>query len=249
MYPRLVGLLAAVPLLAMAQANPIVERYTYSYVDPGASGTFAGAAVGYNNSLRMADGFTGDALYSLSALPLATNISFYAVNGATVTPTSSPDGTPVTPVQVTGNGGNGQGWGFDYHIVASPVAGQSFLQQDVVDGHQVLRFTGGGTGLIPTGARFYSSVVIQGDWSSPVSHSPVLYGAGYSLIQDFEYDGFFTRFTIDTSSYNGTNPSIAFYLIGAPVPEPASGALLLSGLGLVVLLSRRRQAAGATVQR
>lgn len=241
MKKPVLGLLAILSFCAAAQDNPNVERYTYSYIDPGAAGTFSGAALVYNNSFRIADGFSGDAFYTVSARPLATGITFYAVNGATIDPTSSPDGTPVTNVKVTGNGGDGQGWGFDYAVVASPVAGQSFLQQDVVDGHYVLRFNGGGAGLLPSGARFLSSVVIQGDWTAPASHSPVSYGAGYTVDQDFAFDGTSTRFTIETSNYNGTGPSIGFYLIGAPVPEPGTWALLLLGLGPLVALQARRR--------
>lgn len=239
----LFSLSALAPLLAAAQlANPNVERDTYSRIDPGAPGTFAGASMAYTNAFGMLQDFNATSLYEVAALPLATNIVFYGINGATVTPTSAPDGTPNTLVFVSGTAAAGQGWGFDYDIVASPTAGQSFLRQDVVGGLNVLRFDGGGFGLLDNGGRFLSSVVILGDWSSPASRSPVLYSDDpeYSVLHDFEYDGVHTRFTIETNRYRGNDPSISFYLIGAPVPEPSTWVLLLLGLGAVAAAGRRR---------
>lgn len=218
-----------------------VVRYTYSYIDPGAAGTFAGASMDYNNNFLLSD-CRGTTTNIVNARPLATDIKFKGVGDITVDPSSSPNGTPSTEVKVTSPEGVGGGWDFDYRIASSPTAGLSFLQNDVVGGRHVLRFAGGGAGLLEVGGLFTSTVVINGDWSNPASRSPsTAYGSGYAVIQDFVFDGTSTRFAVQNTNYNGTDPGISFYLIGAPVPEPGTWALLLLGLGAVVVTRRRQR--------
>lgn len=211
-----------------------VVRYTYSYIDPGAPGQFVGASMVYNNNFQLNTN-CGQSGFTVSSLPLATDISFKGVNGVIVTPGMSPDGTTLTNVTVQSPGGPDRGWDFDYRIAASATPGQSFLQYDIVGGHHVLRFNGGGAGLLEVGGSFFSRVVINGNWSNPDSHSSALYNPAFTLTDDFAYDAIadVTIYRVETTSYNGSNPGISFYLIGAPVPEPATWALLFAGFGAI----------------
>lgn len=229
----------AMATVAQAQVPSITERYTYTYVTPGAAADFSGASYVYNNTLNL-DEVAGETGVALSIQPGAQNIVVYGFGGTTVSPTFAPDYTPLVPVSITSPGGPGNGWGFDYTGGAN-----GFLNPTIIGGRRALAFSGGGFGVLSNG-RFLSSVIIAGDWSSLANRTAASFGAGYSILDDFAFDGMTTRFTIVTDSYQGINPSISFALLGAGVPEPQSWALMLSGFALIgVGLRRKRLPAAA----
>lgn len=241
----LAALIAAGVLAApQARAVPLqIERYTYTYVTPLAA-DFSGSSYVYNNTINFDSG-DGTLDNTLTFQSGASAISIYGLGGTTVAPSTAPDGTGSLLVSITSPGGSGQGWGFDYDGLASATPGLSFLTYGSAGGVSTLAFNGGGSNFVDMGGRFLSTVVMQGDWSDPGSHSAATYAPGYSVFQDFVYDAATDRtiFSVETASYaTGVNPSIAFTLLGAavPVPEPASVALL--GGGLLVLWTLRRRA-------
>ena len=241
MHKALFGvILAGLATAVQAQQVPgMTERYTYTYVTPGAAPDFSGASYVYNNTINL-DAVAGTTGTPLSIQPGAQNIVFYGFGGTTVSPPSAPDGTPVVGVTVTSPGGPGNGWGFDYSGGAN-----GFLNPTIIGGRRALSFAGGGFGVLSNG-RFLSSVIITGDWSSLANRTAASFGAGYLILDDFAFDGTSTRFTIVTDNYQGINPSISFALLGAGVPEPQSWVLLLAGFALIGAGLRRQRLPEAT---
>ena len=230
---------------ALAQTAPTsIERYTYTYVTPGGS-DFSTSSFVYNNTINF-DGTAGIISPTVNFQQVATNISLYGQGATTVSSTSVPDHTPLVVETITSPGGPGQGYGFDYNGVAASTPGLSFLTFGVLGGHYALTFSGGGTNLVDLGGRFFSSVVIDGDWSDPLSHTTATFAPGYSIDTDFVYDSISdkTTFTIETNDYQtDVNPSIAFSLIGGStgaVPELSTWAMLLTGFGGLALAGYRR---------
>jgi hypothetical protein len=238
---------------AFAQSAPgSIERYTYTYVTPGAP-DFSASSFVYNNTINF-DGTAGSIFPTVNFQSVATGIDLYGQGSTTIDPTSAPDHTPFVVTTIDSPGGSGQGWGFDYNGVASATAGSSFLTFGVVSGHYALTFSGGGTNLVDAGGRFLSSVIIDGDWSDPASHTTATYSAGYFIDSDFVYDSGSNKtvFTIETDDYQtGTDPSISFALLGGTagaVPEPSTWAMMslgLAGIGFLGLRARRGRLASA----
>ena len=223
-----------------ASAQLAVERYTYSYINPGAPGNFAGAGYVYNNTLNL-DSNSGTVGYGLTIAAGAQGINFYGGGGTTISPASAPDFTALVPVTVTSPGGSGQFWGFDYFGGTN-----GYLSLGVLGGRNALLFSGGGSAIVEAGGRFLSSVVIAGDWSSLANRTAAAFNSNFNVLDNFSFDGTNTRFTVETSNYLlGQNPQISFALLGGGVPEPASWAMLIAGFGLVGAAARRRRVVSA----
>lgn len=239
-------LLAIPSVLAatQAQAADPIERYTYTYVTPG-SADFSASSFLYNNTVNF-DTVAGSIVQTINFQSVAKSIVIYGQGGTVPSVTSLPDFTPSQDVTFTSPGGTGQGYGFDYTGVATATAGLSFLTYGVVNGHYALTFTGGGTNLVDNGGRFFSSVVIDGNWSDAASRTLASFDPGYSIDQNFIYDSVSnkTTFTIETTNYQANNPTISFSLLGAlapSVPEPATWAMMIVGFGAIGASLRRRR--------
>lgn len=235
---RLRLMLAAVLLLPTAAAAQIAERYTYTYITPGSLPDFSDSSFVYNNTFNLKPGATAFD-FNFSIVPGAQGINTYGINGTTTSPTSVPDGSSSYLFTVTPTASPDQGFGLDYFGGAT-----GFIASTTVGGRYALGFSGGGTSGVDIGGRFVSSVVLLGDWSSAASHTPVSYGSGYSVLQDFVYDGTNTRFVISTDDFQGTSPGISFSLLGArigAVPEPATWSMMIVGFGAVGASVRRRR--------
>jgi hypothetical protein len=123
----------------------------------------------------------------------------------------------------------------------------------IVGGRYALTFTGGGTESVAAGSDYFLSIIIGGDWSNPLSHTPVLYSPDYTLDLDFQYfgGGNRTEVQLEMPRYLQDNATISFSLLGdaAPVPEPASYALMAMGflsLGLLRLALKSERAASVS---
>ena len=225
---------------AASVAGPLsIERDTVTTINPGAAGTFAGASFDYANTIKFDKG-TGSVGYILNTLPAATGITISALGLSTVSPSSLPDGANSAPVTVTGDSTGSGGWSFHYVGQSSSTPGNSYITNMISGGMYALEFSGGGSNFVDAGNTFDSLVSIMGDFSAGTLHSAVTYGAGYSLVGDFVFNGTYTNVEVKTTSYAlGVNPQIDFTLFGNTVPEP--GTLALVGAALAGLVATRKR--------
>jgi len=114
----------------------------------------------------------------------------------------------------------------------------------VEDGHYVFRQIGvgglpfGGV-LVDDGFAYTERITFSGNWSSvgtsPGSHLLEAVNARWTIDQNFVFDGVQTVFQahIDPFFNDGRHGLGLAYSLHAPIPEPATYALLLIGLGIV----------------
>lgn len=215
-------------------------RDSITTIAPGAVGTFSGSDFSYGSDLY----FTGSGSWSSqwSFESTASAISVTGFGGVNVTPTSLPAGTALATITATVPAGGAAGLDIYYSGDSSATPGASFLTTTMALNRYALTFAGGGVNGVNDGGTFDSTVRILGNWSSPSSHSALTFGAGYSLVQDFVYNGAFTTVEVQTTDYDGVNPSIDFTLYGntAAVPEPGVWSLLCVGALVLFMRARRR---------
>ncbi|MBC9878580.1 PEP-CTERM sorting domain-containing protein [Bradyrhizobium sp. INPA01-394B] len=174
-------------------------------------------------------------------------------------PSSAPAGTPLVNGTLF-NGGGGGTFSFSYTTANGPDFTHSWTTSGVAGGHNVLQFGGtggqgfggGGSNLVDIGGIFTVEVFIQGKWTPGTATGDVYLtniASGYNIVSDFEYNSSLdaTVFSASTGSYDGTNPSIAFNLVGdqvSAVPEPSTWAMMVIGFCGVGFMTyhRRRQA-------
>ena len=222
------GLLVAGVSIPASAAVVFQSRTTTTTIHLGNTATLAGASFDYANLVTFSSDPGESIAITLSTSGNATNISTSAGGGASVTPSSVPNGTPQANLTLTGNAVSGGGsWQFGYQGTAGTAAGSSFIVYDSVNNRYALDFAAGGSNFVTPGGTFTSTLAIDGDWSAPSSHSAISFGAGYTLVDDFVFSGGVTRVTVKTTNYDNTNPGIVFSLLGAQVvPEPGSLALV-----------------------
>jgi hypothetical protein len=231
---------ALVSLCAGAWAAPVaLTRTTHTTVDVGTPGTFAGASFDYRNTITFDNG-AGQYQINLTTVAAATGITLNGLGTTTVAPPTIPNGASTTTVTATSDGSAGSGYQFGYTGLASSTPGNSFISNTTAGGVYELYFSGGGSNALDVGGDFYSEVDILGDFSSAGSHGGLSYGAGYTLVNDFTFDGTYTKVTVETRSFNGTNPSIQFALYGNSLSVPEPGGLPLVGAALLSLFGLRR---------
>ena len=158
------------------------------------------------------------------------------------------------------NGGGGGKFQFGYQTQNGADFSSSWTVLGVAAGHQVLAFGGtgsqgfGGCGsqFLDAGGVFTCEVFISGDHPEGMGTGDAYVTSldpSYNVTSDFVYDANIkaTVFGVSTGDYTGVNPSLGINIVGAPVPEPATWAVMLAGLGGlgVAMRSRRKQAAAA----
>lgn len=118
---------------------------------------------------------------------------------------------------------------------------ESFLFTRVESDRHVMRFLGGGEGLVDTGDGFAVDVTLNGRWDpNSIETGGVRFieiNNGYQITDFFTYDetSDTTRFAAISDSYL-RDPGLRFDLIGAAVPAPSA----LTTLGLITGLCARR---------
>lgn len=234
----------AVAGAAPASAQTVTSKtsdYTLSWSSPTFAGNsaFLAASLAYgaqpafsgsNFSIGFPNGATGFALQDAGG-----------ITASAFTPlTTSPVG-----VAVSGDGSAGS-WGYSYNAV-SP-----YLATGTQGGLETLTFTGGGAVGIG-GIYYYVNVFLPGNWTtSGTATGDYTFngvGAGFST-PTFTYDPgtqVTTVSTFTTNYTNGENAGLDFTLFGASaaVPEPASWAVMILGLGMAGAAIRRRRAGPA----
>ena len=241
-----IAALAFVALSAgSASATTFSERDVVYNID--VSGGLNSAVTQYDNVVTLPVGGTNSIGGSLSLRTGATGVYITTAGGVATTFSPPALGTPLIFGDIT-NDGTGGTFNFGYKTANGPDFTTSWTKSEVMFGHNVLHFSGGGTGFLDTGGIFVDNIFITGDWSglgtNAGNHTGLTFASGYSVINDFIYDPMhnWTLLTISNGSYAGINPGIDFFLVGGAVPEPATWALMLLGFGLVGGTLRRRSA-------
>ncbi len=224
----------------LVHASPsVVFRDSVTTVAPGSAGTFVGSDFSYDTDLYFTGSGTWSSQWQFEST--ASTASLTGFGGVSVTPTSVPAGTAVATIDATVPASGGAGLDIDYSGSSSATSGASFLTTTTALDRYALTFTGGGTNGVDDGGTFDSTVRILGNWSSPSSHGALTFGAGYTLIQDFVFNGAFTTVEVQTTDFDGVNPTIDFTLYGStvPVPEPSEWSLLVAGALVLAVRARR----------
>lgn len=221
----------------------IGDRSTITYIY-NAGGDFSTTFVNYYNLTEVRGNDGDDAVHPWTARTLGQN---HFVNDGTGTTTSLDltglPGIMTANVQLnTGPSGN-YDWGYDVPVGSN--FSESFIVAGVESGRHALYFNGGGAGGTGLGDVFVSTIYILGDWSSPANRSALTYNPGWTITEEFLYNGV-DRTIISgfTDDYDGTDPGFQFTLYGdrvpgTPVPEP--GAVSLTAAGLLLVLARVRK--------
>ena len=238
---------AMAPMTASAQAV-FSERDVVYNLDTTAG--LASTTTQYDNVVTLPAGGGNSIGGAFTFKTGATGVYITTTGGVTTTFPIPPPGTAVETGDVR-NDGTGGTFEFGYKTSNGPDFGTSWTRSEVQFGHNVLHFSGGGTGFDDLGAIFVDNIFITGNWSalgaSAGNHTGLTYDtANYSLINDFVYNPThnWTLLTISTGKFPGGSPGINFFLVGGSVPEPTTWALMLLGFGGVgaALRSRRRVA-------
>jgi hypothetical protein len=246
------ALAAALALgVTAASAQVFSQRATTYFLDTSAG--LSNTSTNYDNVITLPGGGNDSIGGTLSLRTGFTDLTFSTTGSVGTTYTVPPPGTPSLVGNVT-NGGDGGTFGFNYNTANGPDFTTSWTKSEVLGGHDVLHFSGGGTNFLDLGGTYSLSIFITGDWStlglSAGDHVGFTHDPDFGVINNFVYNPTFdwTLLTLSTGSFTGANPTVDFFLVGDAIPgapEPAAWALMLLGFGGLggALRARRRSAA------
>ena len=118
------------------------------------------------------------------------------------------------------------------------------------NGLHTLEFVGANNGFLKSGGVFDYAVTLPGNWSTQGTATGDFELLGlnpeFSITKDFTFDPASNTTTLEVldTHYDLKHPNVGldFVVFGSPVSEPLTPALLLSGLGALGWMRRRRQA-------
>jgi hypothetical protein len=237
----LAGALVGAALIgSAAQAQTVTSRtsdYTLSF-NPT---TFAGASEVYSLSLAYPaqSPFSGSTI-TQTYLPDASNITFGRSGGISISET--PIMNDQSTITIAGDGTAGA-WATTYETSGN-------LSRGVQGGLNTLTFVGGGSVTNYGTIGYYIFAYLPGNWTTPgTSTGDYIFngvGADFST-PTFTYSGGVTTVESFATAYNSNNgdvTNLSFTLFGGPaVPEPATWAMLILGLGAVGVAVRQRKTA------
>lgn len=165
-----------------------------------------------------------------------------APNFAVSAPAIQPTQASFTVMSLNGLPGT-VSYSYDHQVNAI-----STFATDVINGHVTLFHGLRPRSSVPPNSPFSVTVVLPGDWSIAGSatgnHQLLNLNPLWTIDQNFVFANGKTTFSAHIDSYVDDNlhrAELQFQLIGAPVPEPETYALMLAGLGLVGFAARRRK--------
>ena len=215
-----------------------INRRTTLYVMNFSDLTFAGAFNQRSDALQF-NGAVGDSgTFGVVGFPPGATISVVPDFGMTVSNIQPANSAGVvfytTSIVGTSNLNVTQSWINTGTLTTGATAG----------GLRYLDFFARNSGFLRIGGTFDFNVTIPGNWSSIGTSTGQVQLLGvnpqFSVTQTFVYDTNTNRTTFQAinSNYQQSTSDIHFVLYGAPVPEPASVAML--SLGLITLLLKHR---------
>jgi hypothetical protein len=220
--------------LSVGAANSQVIADTSSYYGVSwYNGAFSDAGWYYVGKYDFAASAPFSALdYSLSLPSNAQNLSYSEHGGTTISPLTAPSPPYSSPetIVISDDGSSG-GWGWYY--AAGAGIGQPISYGKLGD-LSTLNFELDGNETSGQTIGYSVEVVLPGDWATPGTETGnyILNGVaeGFST-PTFMYEGGLTVVSTQDLGYlgNGAIPILSFTLIGQPIPEPSTWAMMLIG--------------------
>ena len=210
--------------------------------------TFANAVQSSRNSLFFHGNVGDSGNFNLSLNAGFQSFAYFADAGISLTnvinPTSSGNPGAFT---ATIAGTTDQVAGFDTTRLASSTP--SVFSLGISNGLYMLELKTNGSGFVRNGGTYIESLVLAGDWSShgagPGQSELLSVQSGFAITKNFLFDAVSntTAFEMVNNNYNGSTASYDIVLHGdvAPIPEPETYAMMLTGLGLLGFMARRKK--------
>lgn len=226
-----------------AAAAQFSARETATYIGTGNNRTFASASAWYSDYITMPAG-GDDVLGAVITLKSGQYdfATFYGGGTVRVFHDDVPAGATSATLDIT-NGGGGGAFAFQYQTRTGATFDESFITGGMVGGRRALLFRSGGTRLLDDGGTFTSTLGVSGDWTNPNNYVGLSWNPAYEVVSPWAYDRALggTLITVRTTNYNQSqNPDLAITLFSSAVPEPATWATMIVGLGLTGTAARRR---------
>jgi hypothetical protein len=247
----------AVASMPSAHASPVVftgrtTTQTLSFADTSG---FSDAGVATTTHLGVS-GALGDTVTLNYLIPAgATGFSVgslspdFAVTAPVYT-ANSPNGTQT--FTISGNAPSGAVGTIQLHeslsVGAAPSGALNTLSTGTLGGVNYLDETYNPVANQTVGHPFTYTVILPGDYSASGTaagdHELISLGAAWSIGQSWVFNGSTTTFSVTIPDYQGvgvTPLNLEYQIYGAtPVPLPAGSWLMVSGLGLLAAVVRRK---------